>query len=1609
MRLRGSLVLLILLFFGISLQIQAAQVDAVPTCSTFIQDAISTVGDNCGLLDRNSACYGYQTVGANFIEPQPAAFFNTPNARTPLSVVSSIATSPLRRALDEWGIALLSVQANLPETLPGQSVIFMLLGDAEVENAVESENIYQPGAIITVTTAASDDLVYQPRPDADLLDTVPANTPLMADAISSDAAYVRVLYRGLPGWVTTASLAPGSDLAPLAVITPETRTPGQAFYLRTNIGGTECVEAPDTLLVQGPQTVKVDLTTNGADIRIGSTITLRVLLPISQETAERLRIRFNLTIEVIGLLELTTLDGEAEVEPDTAQSQVVRAGQRVFRCLSAPQDLGLDRDDNDNPVIADCPWHDLETLTADELAQFGALDGIMLNYPVDIPGFVPTATETPTETPTNTLTATSASGEVALPTNTSTRRLVLTPPITTPELTPPTATPSNTPVTPTETPIVPTDPPTSIPTPTDTPSAGCPTTIPPLVYTTAELVCAITTANSSPGLDVINLYVEGAFNVTGANNPGNAMPIITSAIEIRGNNANMGRDPGAPALRYFQVAGSGALAIDRLALYDGLASSPGGAILSYGTLSISNSYFENNRAPSGAGGAIFHQGGTLTVLNSQFISNSASTDGGAISVEDGGGGTGDSPPPTTSATIQGALFMNNSATDGGGVYGRADMEIVSSTFDSNTAVTGGGAKNCASPSWRVIQSAFYGNSASGSGGGLFNCDGSIVTVLNSTFSGNNSSGIVDQGVLELFFSTVYGNSGVGVDLSSSSAHELRGSLIAGNGTNCTGGVNTTGVNFATDSTCGAATVTTLSALEINPVLAGNGGNTANHALGAGSVAINVTDCFYYGGSIGTIPVTVDQRGFGRPAPGGTLCDAGSFEDQSSVGAATATPSPTHTVTPTETASSTPTNTATFTLTPSSTSTLTPTNTATFTVTPSSTSTLTPTNTATFTLTPSNTATFTFTPSNTATFTFTPSNTSTFTPTPTYTPTPTFMVTPTTTPTPGGPPPCAVAIPNPINTAAKLICAIELANDEVNYPGQNTLNIPGDLTLIFLTSYAPGQALPTITSDIVIQGNTSGVRPDSGLTNARAFVVASTGTLTLFNLNVTDWSVSGDGGAIHSAGALSLDGVSIVANTATGDGGGVYQRGGTLEIVDSVFSDNTAGSSGGGLYIQNLTSLTSKIDSSTISDNNAVLGGGIALAGTLPLDIANVLMENNSAITAGPTAGKGGAIYAAGGSGTLGIQFSRILTNGATDSGGGVYTARATVLSHTTLDANRATGAGSNLTVCAAGIVDVLVSTISNGTSSSSAAGITICAGDILNLFNSTVSDNDNTGINAQGTLNATFATITLNNVIGVQRGTGGSVNFRNSLLVSNGSANCNGGVSSVAGTNVSTDSTCSIGPNMVVQSAGQIALGPLGNNGGSSLTHYPADASTIRNIITAANCTDGASPVTVDQRAVGRPAGAGCEPGSVENNTAGGGGGEDIGSALFLTEETPTPSPTPTETPTETPTAIATDSPVMPNATPTLFDPEQVVILTEVPTQEATEEATQPAIETPVESTLEVSLTPGATDDPMTAAPTMTATRDDAPEVTAEPTPAPISTLAAVARALDFTAWVVRR
>lgn len=212
------LLLLVILF--VSVTPTAAVQD---TCPTIVENAVSAAQSRCATMQRNQVCYGNVNLQA---DPQPnAANFtlSQPGDMANLVDVKSLRLSSMNVAQDEWGLALLRVQANLPEALPGQNVIFVLFGDVQMTDA--GGNTAQAAA-----GAASGAAVETATPEAD----------------SSASATPEVPAYG----------------------------PMQAFYFTSGISDSRCSTAPDSgILVQTPAgAAQVNLLVNEVAVSLGSTV-----------------------------------------------------------------------------------------------------------------------------------------------------------------------------------------------------------------------------------------------------------------------------------------------------------------------------------------------------------------------------------------------------------------------------------------------------------------------------------------------------------------------------------------------------------------------------------------------------------------------------------------------------------------------------------------------------------------------------------------------------------------------------------------------------------------------------------------------------------------------------------------------------------------------------------------------------------------------------------------------------------------------------------------------------------------------------------------------------------------------------------------------------------------------------------------------------------------------------------------------------------------------------------------------------------------------------------------------------------------------------------------
>ncbi len=377
---RTLIALIVFIILAAGVQPGQAQDASTNECTRLVQNALSQLGNNCGDLGQNRACYGFRSVQSQLEAGTDAQPLSQPADQVNLTSVAVIDASAFNLSSGAWGIGVIKTAANLPVALRGQNLILIPLGDVEVENGVEpAEALLLPEISLPVAVGAATELFLEPTANSEVVGQV-AGTTLDADGISPDRKWLRVYFEHereysirATAWIGIEGLEPTPDTSGLPVIHPDSLTPMQKFYLRNAFTTPDCkLVPPPVLLVQGPEGIETDFIANGAKIRISSTITLRLLPPGN-------------------LMELAVLSGIATLNPDTSNPIIVPAGFATSICLSEERNLGIDGEPNDREVIAGCSWGALRMLRQDELLGLSSLQNIpssVLNYRFRLPVLV---------------------------------------------------------------------------------------------------------------------------------------------------------------------------------------------------------------------------------------------------------------------------------------------------------------------------------------------------------------------------------------------------------------------------------------------------------------------------------------------------------------------------------------------------------------------------------------------------------------------------------------------------------------------------------------------------------------------------------------------------------------------------------------------------------------------------------------------------------------------------------------------------------------------------------------------------------------------------------------------------------------------------------------------------------------------------------------------------------------------------------------------------------------------------------------------------------------------------------------------------------------------
>jgi hypothetical protein len=242
-------------------------------CSELVKTALQATNDVCEATSRNSACYGHLKLQA---EPQPGFgpfSFDKVGDTVSVAHMNSLRLSPMDMLTGTWGVALLRLQADIPDDKP-QNVNLLLFGDVEVQNLAPEAVLIN----VTLNSAGNVNVRRDPENTAFVMGTLTDRQSVTARGRSEDGAWIYIDFPGetnQKGWVRRSFVRTDEDLSTLNVIEPNLTQygPMQAFYLKTGSKRTSCEEAPnDGLLVQTPEGVaEVRLWINEVKIRLGST------------------------------------------------------------------------------------------------------------------------------------------------------------------------------------------------------------------------------------------------------------------------------------------------------------------------------------------------------------------------------------------------------------------------------------------------------------------------------------------------------------------------------------------------------------------------------------------------------------------------------------------------------------------------------------------------------------------------------------------------------------------------------------------------------------------------------------------------------------------------------------------------------------------------------------------------------------------------------------------------------------------------------------------------------------------------------------------------------------------------------------------------------------------------------------------------------------------------------------------------------------------------------------------------------------------------------------------------------------------------------------------
>jgi hypothetical protein len=135
------------------------------TCEELLGKAMDASYDGCEMIGSNQICYGNFDVTAQLVAESVAQFVSLGDT-IPINQLVTLNTAPMDVYHDIWGIAVFKLQANMPGTIPGQNVTFLVFGDTGLYNfSGDMYSIYFSTGIGSVTCSQVPDGLMIDVPD----------------------------------------------------------------------------------------------------------------------------------------------------------------------------------------------------------------------------------------------------------------------------------------------------------------------------------------------------------------------------------------------------------------------------------------------------------------------------------------------------------------------------------------------------------------------------------------------------------------------------------------------------------------------------------------------------------------------------------------------------------------------------------------------------------------------------------------------------------------------------------------------------------------------------------------------------------------------------------------------------------------------------------------------------------------------------------------------------------------------------------------------------------------------------------------------------------------------------------------------------------------------------------------------------------------------------------------------------------------------------------------------------------------------------------------------------------------------------------------------------